>query len=98
VVLYRVAQEALNNIVKHADARHVAVRLVRRDSGVELTVADDGRGFDPASVAAGHMGIGIMRERVETIGGSLSIDSQPLSGTFMRVIWNDRQAARTEYD
>jgi len=97
VVLYRVAQEALNNIVRHADARHVAVRLVRRDSGVELTVADDGRGFDPASVAAGHMGIGIMRERVETIGGSLSIDSQPLSGTFMRVIWNDRQAARTEY-
>ncbi len=89
VVLYRVAQEALNNIVKHADARHVALRLVRRESGVELTVADDGRGFDAGSIPAGHMGIGIMRERVETVGGSLSIDSQPTGGTSIRVVWND---------
>lgn len=89
VVLYRVTQEALNNIVKHAEARHAAVHLVRRPDRVELSVSDDGRGFDPDSVPASHMGIGIMRERVEAIGGRLSIAAEPSGGTRVRVVLND---------
>ena len=93
VGLYRVAQEALNNIVKHADARHVEVHLSRRPDRVELSVSDDGRGFDPHSIPAGHLGIGIMRERVEAIGGILSIDTEPGGGSCLRVVWNPASGA-----
>jgi PAS domain S-box-containing protein len=89
VAFYRVAQEALNNIVKHADARHVEVRLVRRPDGVELTVKDDGHGFDPLPIPAGHLGLGIMRERVESIGGLFTIESGPAQGTRLRVSWSE---------
>jgi PAS domain S-box-containing protein len=95
VVFYRVAQEALSNIVKHADAQRVEVRLVREPEGVELTVTDDGRGFDPLSIPPGHLGLGIMRERVESIGGQLSIDSEPGRGTRMRITWSEVHAKRT---
>jgi PAS domain S-box-containing protein len=94
VVLYRVAQEALNNVVKHADAQHALVHLVRRSDGVELSVSDDGRGFDPASIPAGHLGVRIMRERVTTIGGVLSIGAEPGVGTHLRVVWNDAPVDR----
>jgi PAS domain S-box-containing protein len=96
IVLYRVAQEALNNIVKHADAQHAAIHLVRQSDGVELSIADDGRGFEPHAIAAGHLGIGMMRERVETIGGLLSIDSRPEDGTRLHVVWQDRPAQRSD--
>jgi signal transduction histidine kinase len=96
VVLYRVAQEALNNIVKHAHARLAAVRLVRRPDAIELAVSDDGRGFDAATVPAGHLGLGIMRERVEAIGGQLSIDSEPGGGTRVRVVWDDAPAPASD--
>jgi PAS domain S-box-containing protein len=92
VVFYRVAQEALSNVVKHADAEHVTVRLVRHADGVELIIKDDGRGFEPLAIPPGHLGLGIMRERVESIGGLLSIDSAPDHGTYMRVLWTDVQA------
>ena len=93
VVFYRVAQEALSNIVKHADAQHVQMHLVRRPEGVELTVSDDGRGFDPQATAAGHLGVAIMRERVESIGGLFSITSGSGSGTRLTVAWSDEQAS-----
>jgi signal transduction histidine kinase len=89
VVFYRVAQEALNNIVKHSDAQHAHVHLVREAAGVELSVSDDGRGFEPAVIPAGHLGLRIMRERVEAIGGVLSIHSAPGGGSQLRVVWND---------
>jgi PAS domain S-box-containing protein len=89
VVFYRVAQEALSNVVKHADARRVTVRLVSRSYGAELEVADDGRGFDPPAIPAGHLGVGIMRERTESIGGVLTIDSLPARGTLLRMSWTD---------
>jgi PAS domain S-box-containing protein len=94
IVLYRVAQESLNNIVKHADARHVEVRLVRGPEEVQLMVSDDGCGFDPLTVAAGHLGLGIMRERIESIGGRLSITSGADSGTRLRVTWTETETAR----
>lgn len=95
VVFYRVAQEALTNIVKHSDAKHVEVRLVGRPGGVELAIKDDGSGFDPLAIPAGHLGLGIMRERVESIGGLLSIDSGPDRETLLRVIWSDPQPSRS---
>jgi PAS domain S-box-containing protein len=94
VVFYRVAQEALTNIVKHADAQHVEVQLVRRPDGVELSVKDDGRGFDPIMVSPGHLGLGIMRERVESIGGLFDISSSPEPGTHIRINWSDMPDVR----
>jgi PAS domain S-box-containing protein len=89
VVFYRVAQEALTNVVKHAHATRVEVRVVRRPDRVELSVTDDGRGFDPLAVSGGHLGVGIMRERVESIGGLLSIDSAVDRGTRLNLVWSE---------
>lgn len=83
--LYRVAQEALNNVVRHAKANLVHVTLDRVDGGVQCRVRDDGAGFDPAAVASqpGERGFGLvsMRERLGTLGGSLRIDSVLGQGT-----------------
>jgi PAS domain S-box-containing protein len=89
VVFYRVAQEALNNIVKHARARHVEIRLVSRTDGAQLTVHDDGCGFDPSAISAGHFGLGIMRERVESIGAHLALETGPTRGTRLYIAWAD---------
>jgi signal transduction histidine kinase len=97
VALYRIAQEALNNVVKHAQASEVAVSLrpttfVFEDSGEQqdvfvLQVSDDGRGFDPSHVRPDHLGLGIIRERAQTIGATLTIDSRPHHGTQITVVW-----------
>jgi two-component system nitrate/nitrite sensor histidine kinase NarX len=89
VVFYRVAQEALTNIVKHAGARHVNVGLSRLAEVVELTVTDDGRGFDALTIPAGHLGLGIMQERVDSIGGEFTIGNAIEGGTRLRVVWRD---------
>jgi PAS domain S-box-containing protein len=87
-VLYRVAQEALANVVKHADARTARTSLSIEDDQVVLEVTDDGVGFDPdatpALATAEHVGLNIMRERVEMAGGRWSIDSRIGSGTTVR--------------
>jgi PAS domain S-box-containing protein len=82
--LYRIVQESLHNIHKHADAGKVAVVLERRGDRVVLAVEDDGRGFEPhaASVREGSgMGLLSMRERAALIGGDLDIESSPGAGT-----------------
>lgn len=85
-LLFRVAQEALNNIAKHAQARNVLVRLVGRGSRVLLHVADDGRGFDPErALVAGSSGLGGMRERLRLHGGALELHASPGEGTRLRV-------------
>lgn len=79
-VLFRVTQESLTNIHKHARATRVQVRLIRHARGVRLAIVDDGVGFDvPAIRADPRRGIGLrnLRERVETIGGSFSVESHP---------------------
>lgn len=82
--LYRIAQEALNNVVKHAQAQRVTLHLHSTDV-VVLEVQDDGIGFDPSAVAEqSGMGIRGMRERIVRIGGNLSITSVPGSGTRIR--------------
>jgi signal transduction histidine kinase len=95
VVFYRVAQEALNNIVKHADAQQVKIELVRESDAVELSIRDDGRGFDPLTIAPGQFGLSIMRERVESVGAHFSVDSLPGSGTRIRISWGAVQAPET---
>jgi two-component system sensor histidine kinase UhpB len=84
LVVYRVAQEALSNAARHADAAHVAVTLRRDAKGVELTVADDGRGFAFAESERG-LGIGGMRERALLVEGELTIESRPDAGTTVRL-------------
>ncbi len=126
--LYRIAQEALNNIVKHANASHVdvsvvgaclnesmalepgtgtpairmpsesgtaspAIRLspeaggVRTCAAVLMEIRDDGGGFDPLAIPGGHLGVGIMRERAESFGAVLEVESEPGSGTTIRIRW-----------
>jgi signal transduction histidine kinase len=82
--LYRIAQEALNNVLRHAQARHVAVTLRRDGDELTLQVADDGQGCHPES-AAGGLGWRGMRERAEALGARLSITGEPGRGTTVRV-------------
>jgi signal transduction histidine kinase/ligand-binding sensor domain-containing protein len=87
IALYRVAQEALTNIAKHAGAGAVEICLSSQDAQVLLAIKDDGRGFDPDHIPPGHLGVGIMCERVEAIGGLLEICSGPGKGTALRIVW-----------
>jgi signal transduction histidine kinase len=92
VAVYRVAQEALNNVVKHAQARNVSVRLRCTNTGgsscyAKLQVNDDGKGFDPGKLPAQCLGLGIMRERAQAIGARLTINSQAGRGTKILLEW-----------
>lgn len=79
--LYRIAQEALHNVVKHARATHVSLSLAHNDGRLVLRVTDDGAGFDPGKDYAGHLGLKSMRERVMLLGGTIEIDSSEGEGT-----------------
>jgi signal transduction histidine kinase/streptogramin lyase len=102
VATYRIAQESLNNIVKHARASSVRIQFIcsrcakdfvtiliaRR---VILTIEDDGRGFDPQQIASEGMGLAIMRERAESVGAELQITSQPGEGARIELVWDDME-------
>ncbi len=83
--LFRVAQEALGNAVKHSDASHVWVDVTGGPSTVTLTIGDDGAGFDVDDVSHAGLGLISMRERVESVGGALGILAAPASGTRLTV-------------
>jgi signal transduction histidine kinase len=92
--LFRIVQEALNNVVKHARARRVEITLWAVDDSIALTVRDDGQGFtsEPASLAgrlrsptSGGFGLRIMRERAEAFGGRFDVISAPGKGTIIDV-------------
>ncbi|MGH7687172.1 MAG: ATP-binding protein [Candidatus Dormibacteria bacterium] len=88
IVLYRVAQEALSNVLKHARSKKVTVQIADAVGGVQLTVSDDGVGFNPSEAIRhalpGHLGMRSMHERAVVAGGSLEIDSKPGAGTTVR--------------
>jgi len=88
VVLFRVAQEALTNVLKHARASEIVVMLGEENGGTLLSVQDDGIGFDPNELATralpGHMGMRNMHQRAQAAGGWLSVDSKPRGGTLIR--------------
>jgi signal transduction histidine kinase len=87
VALYRIAQEALNNVAKHSCARRASVGLACDDGAVRLTIADDGNGFD-IKAPSGQLGLGIMRERADAVGAALDLRSAPGEGTTVTVTWS----------
>jgi signal transduction histidine kinase len=95
IALYRVTQEALNNVVKHAQAEHVDIELLESNGTVSLSVLDDGVGFSlesgPVKLPGGRfpragLGLRTMRERVEALGGSFRIQSHPGEGTRVQAV------------
>ena len=95
VVLYRICQEALNNIAKHAKATTVEIDVRHEPGTLELHIRDDGRGFDSSEPPPpGHYGLSMMRERAETVGARLTVASQPGHGTELVVGW--KEAPRQE--
>ncbi len=86
-MFYRVAQEALNNIAKHSGARHVVLLLDCQPGHLHICIQDDGLGFGASAIPAGHLGVGIMRERAGSIGASLTIESQPGQGATVEMDW-----------
>ena len=88
--LYRVCQEALNNIAKHTKATRVEIEMRHTPSGLKLSICDNGCGFDTSnSLPPGHYGLNMMRERAEAVGAILSITSQPNSGTEIVFRWGE---------
>jgi signal transduction histidine kinase len=103
IALYRITQEALNNVVKHARASHVSVRLcysctegdeaeMSPGLSVLLIIRDDGCGFDPANIPHDHFGLGIMQERAQSISASFTLESHPEEGTQVTVLWEQGAA------
>lgn len=86
--LYRIAQEALNNALKHAGAQHIGIRLTRAHSSLVLAVSDDGRGLSESRNSEAGMGLRIMRYRADLIGASLKLESPPGGGTIVRCTYH----------
>lgn len=100
VAIYRICQEALNNIAKHAAASSVKIHLRHEETTIKLNIRDDGRGFDPEQTTSGHYGLSMMRERAEAVGAQLSITSQPGHGTELIIRWaqtRHKEETSTEY-
>ncbi len=87
VAIYRICQEALNNISKHAHARHVELQLKQDKDHVDVEIRDDGRGFDQGQMPSGHYGLSMMGERAEAADVGLAITSAPGKGTQIQVHW-----------
>gem|GEM_PF-1549520 len=91
--LYKIAQEALNNVVKHAKAEHVSVHFQFSHHHCDLTIQDDGMGFDPVTTTQGAGGLGLrsIAERVQQMGGHLLVESAPGQGTKVQVVMKTQQ-------
>ncbi|MBA3868960.1 MAG: response regulator [Anaerolineae bacterium] len=89
VALYRTVQEALNNIIKHAQASKVIIQLEWANHKLVLTISDNGKGFDPLKTKPTSLGMNIMRERAESIDAHISIGSSLGEGTRIQVVWSE---------
>jgi signal transduction histidine kinase len=94
--LYHIAQEALNNILKHSEAQHVWVHLHFSEAETVLVIRDDGVGFTPAATTNGGLGLASLKERAEKIGSSLKIETTPGNGTTLTVIVPGRIATEND--
>jgi signal transduction histidine kinase len=83
--LYRIGQEALHNIVKHAGAENARISLVNANGQIQLAVEDDGAGFDPGGVSGTKLGLIAMRQRAERLGGVIEVHSRAGRGTRITV-------------
>jgi signal transduction histidine kinase len=83
--LYRIVQEALTNVIKHANAQTVSVVLTRQGDRIAVVIEDDGRGFDPETARGERLGLLGMEERIALVGGRLSVESRPGQGTTVAV-------------
>ena len=92
--LYYIAQEALNNIVKHARASQASIELARQEDGLLLQISDNGRGFEPETVSTHSMGLKIMRERADSIQALWELETCSGQGTQVKVIWPNGQEGR----
>ena len=90
-VFYRVAQETLNNIAKHAGASQVHIWLAGEEGAVDVIIDDDGCGFDARSLSPENLGMKIMRERAEAVSAELEIESAPGAGTRVQLRWQARE-------
>jgi signal transduction histidine kinase len=94
IIMFRILQEALNNVARHSYADEVSVILKKVRKGIEFVVADNGRGFEPREAFArsevkGGLGLASMKERTELFGGSFFMESSPGAGTRIQVTWPD---------
>jgi two-component system sensor histidine kinase UhpB len=85
LALYRIAQEALTNVAKHADATHATIDLQFREGTVSLRIEDDGRGFEPREGLGRGLGLFGMRERAELVHGTFALESEPGHGTRITI-------------
>lgn len=86
-LFYRAAQEALRNVLAHADASHVDVRVTRNGREASLAVDDDGRGFAPQGAGSdGHLGLRLLADLAQEAGGRCELDSAPERGTRVRIV------------
>jgi signal transduction histidine kinase len=92
VEMYRLCQEALTNIAKHARASQAEIYLQHDATTVEMRIGDNGRGFNPEQTLSGHYGLGMMRERAEAIGAELTIASRPGQGAEIVARWRESSA------
>jgi signal transduction histidine kinase len=92
IVFYRIAQEALNNIVKHSRAQRVQIGMYHEDGQIILRIDDDGRGFVTGTIPSNRLGVNIMRERAETIQAKFNITSRLGHGTQITVAWSSTKA------
>jgi len=88
VALYRVAQEALNNAVKHSGAKETKIKLACEEGSADLTISDNGSGFDAGAVSPESLGLRIMQERAEAVGATLKVEGRVGRGTRVRARWS----------
>ena len=91
ILIFRLLQEALTNVVKHAGAKHIVVRWRSQPDALGVEVEDDGKGFPEGDVPSHHFGLQGRRERLQRVGGDLSVRSRPGAGSVVSIRW-PRQA------
>jgi signal transduction histidine kinase len=94
IALYRIAQEAFNNIYKHANATRAWATLRQEPDQIILVIRDNGQGFDPTTVPDERLGLRIMRERAADIGANLTLETAPGQGAEVTVTWTDSATER----